>query len=175
MIEGEADLALTFDYAVAESKDSHPDLHSELLMDDVVFVVLPFGHRLATMSNSSNYIAFKELSHERWVAGCARCRNHLLSLALSSGFDADVRHVTDDYVVAQQLVGANRAVALLPGLALAAAPNDRVIVKRIVGDPVRRIRIILRRESSFVPAVKAALDAFHTFTDREEFAQLKVN
>jgi DNA-binding transcriptional LysR family regulator len=76
-----------------------------------------------------------------------------------AGFQPDVRHTTDDYVVVQNFVGAGLAVALLPALALAAAPNPQVAAVRIDGGPVRQVSLAHRKEFTAVPAVTAAIHA----------------
>ncbi len=105
-------------------------------------------------------LSLADLAGERWIAGCPRCRSHLEILALRAGFRPDIRHTTDDFVVVQKLVAAGLAVALLPGLALAAAPDDQVAAVPLDGEPVRRISLVRRREAGAVPAVRAGVAAF---------------
>jgi DNA-binding transcriptional LysR family regulator len=159
VLAGEVDLALLFDHPGAGSSDAHPDLVGHPLMDDPVFAVLPATHALAARSGPPVRCDLAELAGERWIAGCQRCRVHLLTLAARAGFEPDVRHTTDDYVVVQNLVAAGLAVALLPGLALTASTDTRVAAVPLAGNPHRRVTLVQHRESMHVPAVRAGLRA----------------
>jgi len=158
VLAGEADLAVTFHYG-----DSDPDLHRDLvavpLLDDPVVAVLPAAHPLAGRQDSPASIKLSELADERWIAGCERCRSHLLDEAAAAGFTPDIRHSTDDYVVVQNLVGAGLGIALLPRLAVTAAPNRGIRVLNLVTDPMRHISVIARHEMTGTPSVRAAVQA----------------
>jgi molybdate transport repressor ModE-like protein len=56
----------------------------------------------------------------KWIAGCDRCRSHLLDLCAERGFEPSIAYTTDDYVAVQAMVAAGLGVAMLPGLALTA-------------------------------------------------------
>jgi DNA-binding transcriptional LysR family regulator len=159
VLAGDIDVAVLFRHPGVDSPDQHPDLVSHLLLDDPVLAVLPAQHP-AVPGDPSAALMLADLAGDRWIAGCQRCRTHLQVLARNAGFEPDVRHTTDDYVVVQNLVAAGLAVALLPGLALSAAPNKRVSTVRIAGNPVREISLIHRREARSIPAVAAGVRAF---------------
>jgi DNA-binding transcriptional LysR family regulator len=153
LLRGEADVAVVFGY------DDVPDdtadlLHAPLLVDPVR-AVLRRGHRLAARAS----IRLADLDGERWIAGCERCRGHLLAAVAAAGVAVDVRHETDDYVVTQELVAAGLGVALLPGLALDAVTRPGVVVVRVrdVGD--RSVGLLTRHGGAGEPAVRAAVDA----------------
>src|SRR5204862_531816 len=57
----------------------------------------------------------------RWIAGCERCRAHLLWQCELAGFTPLIAFSTDDVLVAQALAAAGLGVAMLPDLALRAA------------------------------------------------------
>lgn len=65
----------------------------------------------------------------------------------------------------QNLVAAGLAVALLPALALIAAPNHQVTTVPIDTNPVRQISLAHRKEVTTVPAVTTAIHAFTTSHD----------
>lgn len=159
VLAGDTDLAVIFHYPGTDSPDRHPDLVSYALGEDPVLAVLSARHPYWPPDGSRGPLSLASLAGERWIAGCLRCRAHLQALARSAGFQPDVRHTTDDYVVAQKLVAAGLAVALLPALALAAAPNDQVATAAIDGNPVRQISLVHRKEVAQVPAVKTAVHA----------------
>ncbi len=159
VLAGEVDLALLFGHRGDSDPDAHPDLVSHALTDDPVFAVLPADHALAARTDPTVGCNLAELAGERWVAGCARCRVHLLALTAQAGFEADVRYETDDYVVVQNLVAAGLGVALLPGMALAASKDPRVVATRLASDPHRYVTLMHHRESADVPAVRAGVRA----------------
>lgn len=130
------------------------DLVLQPLALDAVLVVLPSQHRLARAA----LVPLSELRDERWVAGCSRCRAHLLSCTADAGYVPDIRHSTDDYVVTQTLVAAGLGVALLPELALNAARADAVTALPLDPPQHRRVYLAHRAGNEALPAVAAALD-----------------
>jgi DNA-binding transcriptional LysR family regulator len=98
------------------------------------------------------------LSEHRWIAGCDRCREHLLQQCASAGFTPRVAFSTDDFVAAQALVTAGLGVTLLPDLALRAARNPGVRTARLRG--TRRCVVAVRYgEPPDPPATAVLLDA----------------
>jgi DNA-binding transcriptional LysR family regulator len=72
-------------------------------------------------------------SGHRWIAGCDRCREHLLRQCAAAGFTPKIAFTTDDFVAVQALVAAGLGVTLLPALALRAARNPGVRTVRLRG------------------------------------------
>jgi DNA-binding transcriptional LysR family regulator len=98
------------------------------------------------------------LAEYRWIAGCDRCREHLLKQCAAAGFTPRIAFTTDDFVAAQALVTAGLGVTLLPGLALRAARNPGVRTARLRG--TRRCVVALRYgEPPDPPATTVLLDA----------------
>jgi DNA-binding transcriptional LysR family regulator len=98
------------------------------------------------------------LAEHRWIAGCDRCREHLLQQCALAGFTPRVAFTTDDFVAAQALVTAGLGVTLLPGLALRAARNPGVRTARLRG--TRRCVVAVRYgEPPDPPATAVLLDA----------------
>ncbi len=69
----------------------------------------------------------------RWIAGCERCRDHLLRQCAQAGFVPKIAFTTDDYVAVQALVAAGLGVTTLPGLALRAARHPGVHAEVLPG------------------------------------------
>ena len=69
----------------------------------------------------------------RWIAGCDRCREHLLRQCALAGFTPKIAFTTDDFVAVQALVTAGLGVAMLPALALRAARNPGVRTVKLRG------------------------------------------
>jgi DNA-binding transcriptional LysR family regulator len=98
------------------------------------------------------------LADHRWIAGCDRCREHLLRQCASAGFTPRISFTTDDFVAAQALVTAGLGVTLLPGLALRASRNPGVRTARLRG--TRRCVVAVRYgEPPDPPATAVLLDA----------------
>jgi DNA-binding transcriptional LysR family regulator len=98
------------------------------------------------------------LSDQRWIAGCDRCREHLLRQCAYAGFAPRIAFTTDDFVAAQALVTAGLGVALLPGLALRAARNPGVRTARLRGTS-RSVVAVRYGEAPDPPATALLLDA----------------
>jgi molybdate transport repressor ModE-like protein len=140
---GDVDLAVTFRYPEA-AVEPDPDLVATAVLDDPIDVVVPGGH--AAADRRSHRLA--DLVAETWVAGCDRCRAHLVDTCRSAGFDPAVAFTTDDFVTQQALVAAGLAVAAMPRSTLAvhadpgvrAAPCPELGRRRVevvvAGDPV---------------------------------------
>ncbi|HYP48387.1 MAG TPA: LysR family transcriptional regulator, partial [Thermoleophilaceae bacterium] len=90
---GELDLVLAFSYPALAARDGR-DLVAEPLLHDPSHAVLPAGHRAAKRKAP---LALDQLAGDAWIAGCERCRRHLLHLAAESGFEPRIEFATDDY------------------------------------------------------------------------------
>lgn len=146
---GSVDLALVFGYQEDRAEEA---LVAVPLADDPVRLVLP-----ADFPGTPREL--EALADAAWVAGCARCRGHLVACAARAGFEPRIRHVTDDYVVVQALVARGLAVAVLPETALTAFRHPGVRVAELPELGSRRIDVLHRRGLERVPAVAALLRA----------------
>ena len=63
------------------------------------------------------------LSGEKWIAGCPRCRGHLLELCARAGFEPHIAFETDNFVAVEGLVAQGIGVATLPRMAVASFPQ----------------------------------------------------
>lgn len=151
--EGVVDLALVFAHEGQEL--AAPDLVTHPLGSDDQLLVLPKGHRRA----ATRGLALGQLAEETWIAGCDRCRAYLLQACHEAGFEPHVRHVTDDYVVVQNLVAHGLGVALLPDTSLQAFRHADVEVRRVRGVGPRRLGAVHRPGVESIPAVAAVLEA----------------
>jgi DNA-binding transcriptional LysR family regulator len=155
---GDVDLVITFSYdnipAVEKPAASTP------LFDDPMRLIVPAGHPLTDRVD----IDLGDAADERWIAGCPRCRHHLVTAAASYGFRPDIRHSTDDYLVTQTLVGAGLGVSLLPELALEAAHRSNTTSIALRGHPPRRVSLVSSTEIPANPATIAASNALGEIT-----------
>ena len=118
--DGEVDCALVFDYEGAAELPAG-SAFLPLWREEVSLVV---SDERAGTAESAN---LGDFSHEHWIAGCEKCRGHLLTAAGEAGFEPDIIQETDNVPAMLAMAAAGGAVALVPGLALAAArtlPDD---------------------------------------------------
>ncbi|WP_170205961.1 LysR family transcriptional regulator [Klugiella xanthotipulae] len=153
---GELDAALTFSYpgdGVGLVGDTLPGLRIEHLWREEVRVALPADHPLATRDR----VRLNDLAEDTWIAGCLRCRGHLVAAAESSGFIPRISHETDNMVAVMGMVAASFAVALVPQLSVLAAKAfpSRVVLLPIEGDTHRVISLVSPLSASDVPAITA--------------------
>lgn len=120
--DGEVDCALVFDYEGAAELPAG-SVFTPLWREEVRLVI---SDERAAGSTALNLADFAE---EHWIAGCEKCRVHLLDAAKENGFEPDIIQETDNVPAMLAMAAAGGAVAMVPGLALAAArtlPDDAV-------------------------------------------------
>ncbi|GAA5151815.1 LysR family transcriptional regulator [Pseudonocardia eucalypti] len=147
---GAVDAAVIFRYATEPDQE---DLRLDRLDDEPVHLVGPTG---------ADWPAeLAEHAEADWIAGCERCRNHLVQLCADAGFTPRIRFTTDDYVAAQALVAAGLGVTVLPDLALRAYRRPGVRTRELPG---ARRQIMLARygRPPDPPAVRALAAALTT-------------
>jgi molybdate transport repressor ModE-like protein len=156
------------------STDTHPPEAIELLRTGKVEVAIifrydeerePSGIRLRHLLDDPMYLlshrrtrGLASLSEATWIAGCERCRGHLLALCQDAGFEPRIGYESDDMVLIQALVAAGLCVATLPGLALRAHHADGVVARKLTGLP-RRVYAATYGDPPDPPAVAALVDA----------------
>jgi len=150
---GDLDLVLGFSYAAVGTRDGR-DLESIALLHDPSHAVLEPGHPAAA---DPLPLVLERLEAGPWIAGCERCRGHLLHLARAAGFAPSIAYETDDYVTVQSLVAAGLGVTLLPSLALVAARRPDVAVRPLAGAPGRTVEILLPAAERRPPSVRAMI------------------
>ena len=155
---GELDLVLGFSYKAVGSGDGR-DLEALALLRDPSLAVLPPDHAHAA---GDGPLRLEDLAGDTWIAGCERCRGHLLHVARDAGFEPPIAYATDDYVTVQSLVASGLGVTLLPALSLCAVRRPDVAVRPIEGRPGRTVEVVLPLAERRPPAVTAMIGALHT-------------
>lgn len=158
---GELDLVLGFSYAAVAARDA-TDLTATPLLRDPTHAVLPAGHPAA---RGDGPLALETLAGETWIAGCERCRGHLLHVAEAAGFAPRIDFATDDHLTVQSLIAAGLGVSLLPALALCSARRDDLVVRAVAGEPARTVEVVLPVAERRPPAVTATLAALRAAAD----------
>jgi molybdate transport repressor ModE-like protein len=143
--EGRIDVALIFRYAETEPEPEGVRLHH--LLDDPVYLL-----------STSRVSRLASLRDATWIAGCERCRSHLLSLCADAGFEPRIAYTSDDMVVLQALVAAGLGVTTIPGLALKSHRIDGIVARELRESP-RHVYAASYGELPDPPATAALLDA----------------
>src|SRR4051812_34233290 len=142
---GKIEVAVIFRYDETEPEPSGLRLHH--LLDDPVYVLSTRRERgLASLRDAT------------WIAGCERCRSHLLSMCADAGFEPRIGYSSDDMVVMQAWVAAGLGVSTQPGLALRAPRTEGVVATELPGSK-RHISAATYGEPPDPPATAAVLAA----------------
>jgi DNA-binding transcriptional LysR family regulator len=143
---------------------SRGDIREQVLLTEQVHVIMPEAGMadgeplLAPAVTEMRTADLIRLAGQRWIAGCDRCREHLLQQCTTAGFAPKIAFTTDDFVAVQALVTSGLGVALLPTLALRAARNPGVRTVRLRGTR-RCVSAIRYGEPPDPPATVLLLDA----------------
>ena len=155
--ENRADIALTFSYP-GDRDDPHPESARGLSVTAIgrepVLVVLPAGHPQA----SSSAVDIAALGAESWIAGCPRCRGHLVEVCEVGGYAPRIGYETDNFIAVLNMVSAGLGTAMLPRLAIASArvPAD-VVALPTTHDDHRTVHVVTAEGAERIPAVRATL------------------
>ncbi|KNB50181.1 LysR family transcriptional regulator [Streptomyces caatingaensis] len=149
---GDVDIALAFRYTEAGAE--WDDLVVRPLLTDRLVGVVPEGHPLA----DAERVAIAEFADEPWIAGCPRCRRHLVEVCENAGFTPRIDFATDDYPAVFGLVGAGLGVAVMPELAVESVRHKGS--RTVPVEPVveRKIVALTLPDLARVPAVARMLD-----------------
>lgn len=142
---GKIDLAVIFRYDDTEPEPDNVRLHH--LLDDPLYL-------LSTKQEG----ALGSMRDATWIAGCERCRKHLVWLCGEEGFEPTIGYTSDDMVVMQALVSAGLGVTTSPGLALRAHRADGIVATELPGAQ-QHIYAATYGSPPDPPATAALLDA----------------
>jgi len=168
---GYVDVALVFRHEpevdASDEGDGEPpaaessDMREQVLLSEPVHLIMPSapkGEPLLAPAVTEIWPAdLARLSGQRWIAGCDRCREHLLRQCAAAGFTPKISFTTDDFVAVQALVMAGLGVATLPEMALQAARNPGVRTVRLRGSK-RCVVAVRYGEPPDPPATALLLD-----------------
>jgi DNA-binding transcriptional LysR family regulator len=142
---GTIDVAIVFRYDETEPEPAGVRLHH--LLDDPVYLL-----------SKDRPVTLAELGDATWIAGCDRCRSHLISLCAVEGYEPRVGYTSDDMVVMQALVRSGLGVTTIPGLALRSHRIDGIFATEIP-DSRRHVYAATYGEPPDPPAIAALLAA----------------
>jgi DNA-binding transcriptional LysR family regulator len=142
---GKIDVAIIFRYDDTEPEPQDVRLHH--LFDDPLYLLSTRGGQtLASLRDAT------------WIAGCDRCRRHLLSMCADRGFEPKIGYTSENMVVIQGLVAAGLGVTTSPGLALRAHRIEGIVASELPGSP-QHIYAATYGEPPDPPATTALLAA----------------
>src|SRR5919202_2656931 len=142
---GKIEVAIIFRYDETEAEPAGVRLHH--LVDDPLYLLSARrGRKLPALRDAT------------WIAGCDRCRSHLLSLCAHAGFEPRIGYTSDDMVVMQALVAAGLGVTTMPGLALGDPRAKGIVASELLGSQ-RHIYAATYGAPPDPPAVAALLSA----------------
>ena len=137
------------------SIDITEGVRERLLLEEPVYLVTSGHDTEAASAGLSRY------ARHRWIAGCDRCRAHLLRQCALAGFTPKIAFITDDYVAVQALVAAELGISTLPALCLRAARHPGVKTVPLPG--TRRYVFAVRYgDPPDPPAVQLLMDVLRT-------------
>lgn len=154
---GECDITLAFTYPGMRA-EVPPELAEIPLMEDLLTVLLPTGHALARR----RAVRLADLSEERWIAGCPRCRANFLHACADEGFSPDIAFTSDDNLVVQSLVAAGVGVAVMPALVLSFLCHRKVTGRALEPHTRRQVSAYVHREHLRIPATARVLEELKT-------------
>jgi len=135
----------------------HTDLARTELVRERVRLVLPLDHPLARRRK----VPLARLRDQPWAAcqpGTGHREMQIRTCRQLGGFEPDLRHASDDFLILLELVRTTGACALLPELVLGyEAPG--VVVRDLVEGTIGRSVYLLTRRSR-TPVVQAVTEAF---------------
>lgn len=143
---GQVDVALIFRYDDTPPEDG--SIRLVHLLDDPLFL-------LTTTAGATTLTAYRDAP---WIAGCERCRSHLVEMCETAGFSPRLAYISDDMVVMQSLVAAGMGVSTIPGLALRAHRHPAIAATRLPVPP-RRIYAATYGDPPDPPATAALVEA----------------
>lgn len=173
--EDRADIALTFAYPGDRDDPHGPSargLSVRTVGRDDLLVVLPRNHPAA----AGEQITVGDLAGENWIAGCPRCRGHLLELCGRAGFAPRIRFETDNVAAVEALVAEGIGVATLPALGVASFPrHPGIVTRRLPAGEARVLHAVTAHGAERVPAVAAVLRAIERSAREATEAALGAN
>jgi len=159
---GEVDVAITFSYPgdrVDPHRESAQGLTVDSLWQDEMLVALPRRHPSAALDR----VPIDELAGETWIAGCPRCRGHLLQVTEAAGFTPTIAYETDNFSAVLGMADAGIGIALVPTLALASAVvPDGIVLRPTTRGDSRTIHVVLTEGTGRVPAIAATLETLRS-------------
>jgi DNA-binding transcriptional LysR family regulator len=158
--DGASDLAIAFrhpDDPDDPFEGSADGLDVQELARDEVLLLIRDDHPVLRGATGGS-VDLAALRTDDWIAGCPRCRGHLLASCARAGFAPNISFETDNVTAVAGMVRAGLGVALLPQLAVtSAALPSGVVARRTAAGDHRLLVVVTRPGARAIPAVDASL------------------
>jgi DNA-binding transcriptional LysR family regulator len=152
LVDGDADVAVVSAAPDRPLDNTRFDLHH--LLDERLLVAVPRTHPLARRRT----VRLAELSTDAFIAGSATAEETLLRATLPHGFQPRIDIVAAEWTGKLGCVAAGLGVALVPALAIRAAPADIVLLRLHADDAsVRQVFAATVAGRTRTPAVTGLL------------------
>jgi DNA-binding transcriptional LysR family regulator len=156
---GYVDVALIFRHSDEGPGPDASGLREDLVLDEPVYLVTSLAaDDLAPAITELRPEDLVRFAGSRWIAGCDRCRDHLLRQCSAAGFAPKITFTTDDFVAVQALVVAGLGISTLPEMALRASRNPGVRTVRLRGTR-RQVLAVRYGEPPDPPSTARLLEA----------------
>ncbi len=126
------------------------------LFVDPFYALLPHGHTLA----SSSAVDLIDLSDDQWVAGCERCREHVVAACHQSGFAPQISMETDNFNAVVGFVAVGIGVSILPRMALQTLRLPKsVVVTKSEPHTYRTVQFVHREDALGDPVMRMSVSS----------------
>ncbi|SDQ89426.1 LysR substrate-binding domain-containing protein [Quadrisphaera sp. DSM 44207] len=155
---GEVDAAVVMEWRRAPARGDARYARRPLLRDPLD-LLLPADHPLATAA-ADEPVALSDLAEEVWVTGLSGpCQDVVLDACTAAGFTPLTHHRSGDWTAVGALVAAGRGLALVPRLAVTAAPPGTALRRLAHPRPTRPVSLVTRAGSEGSPLLAALVQA----------------
>jgi DNA-binding transcriptional LysR family regulator len=149
-----------------EDVDMTEGLRERLLLNEPVYLVTSAREA----PPAAETVDLSQYARHRWIAGCDRCRAHLIAQCSVAGFTPKIAFTTDDFVAVQALVAADLGVSTLAALCLRAARHPGIKTVPLPGTR-RYVYAVRYGDPPDPPAVTELMDALHAAAERPRPAE----
>lgn len=146
---GDCDVAVTFHYE-QETQTESDEFVSILLLREPLLLLMPNSHPLARRHT----VKLDELSEERWVAGCVRCRGEFVDACREAGFTPRIDITTDDNLAVQSYVVSGLGLAMMPRMVQAFLRHPGLRARPVLPERERSVMATVLRSNRRAPAVE---------------------
>ena len=155
-------LAHDFDVVLGEdypgsARPPVPGARTQLLALDELFLVVPMHGPYARAEAAADPVHLPDLADVPWILDPpgAAPGQWARDTCRAAGFEPDVRYSASDLLLQVHLAEKGHAVAMIPGLLLAAVPPPAARVRALPGRPHRKLTTGVRSGADRDPAIRA--------------------
>ncbi|QZY50677.1 LysR family transcriptional regulator [Leucobacter tenebrionis] len=164
--QGIYDVVISFHYADGSTPEEHQsedhDTITVPLLSEPLLLFMNDSHSLTRRQK----ISLSELSSERWIAGCVRCRQAFIDACAAEGFNPKVDIATDDNLAVQSYVVSGLGLALMPRMVQSVVKLPRLRTRQVSPERVRLVTATFLRSNASSPAVQHLISSLQWAAER---------